>query len=104
MDCRVSIIGFCAAATGAAIILAGCAGMPDQAQDTAYTYGCKVVVIDTASKEIGAYNSDIHKKPLVNEPIEQTEGLGKLGNIQNRDRRLLGRGSPNTMDDAQRGC
>jgi hypothetical protein len=93
------------AALGATGVLGGCANMPDQTQ-TASTQGCKIVLIDSASKEISAYNSDMHKdkRGYAQSQIEQNYADAKVGDSQNKDRRLEFRGTPNAMTDARRGC
>ena len=101
---HIPVFGTLFAALAAAAVLAGCASTPEQAQQTAYRKDCKITSVDTASKEISRYNADMHKNPAAQSEIEQTEGVARLGSAQNRDRRLLGRGAPNAMDDAQRGC
>jgi len=101
---HISAFGTLLAALAAASILGGCATTPDQAQQTAYRKDCKITSVDTASKEISRYNADMHNNPTAQSEIEQREGLGRLGSAQNHDRRLLGHGAPNAMDDAQRGC
>jgi len=96
-------------ALGATGLLAGCANMPDQTQ-TASTQGCKIVLIDSTSKEISAYNSDMHrdKSGYAQGEIQQNYADAKVGDAQNKDRRPLTglqfHGSPNAMTDARRGC
>ncbi len=92
------------AALGATGALGGCANMPDQTQ-TASTQGCKIVLIDSASQEIAAYNSDMHRgRYAPNNQTEQNYADAKVGDSQNKDRRLEFKGTPNAMSDARRGC
>jgi hypothetical protein len=94
------------AALGATGVLGGCATTPDQTQTAYDSQGCKIVLIDSASQEISAYNSDMHKHKsgYAQSQIEQNYADAKVGDAQNKDRRLQFKGTPNAMTDARRGC
>ena len=55
MAARIQILTI--VALGGAL-LAGCAGMPDQAQQTAARKECKIVLVDSTAKELRAYKED----------------------------------------------
>ena len=106
ISCHRLLIYAALSATG---LLGGCANMPDQTQ-TASSQGCKIVLIDSASKEISAYNSDMHrdKSAYAQGQIQQDYADAKVGDAQNKDRRPLTglqfHGTPNAMTVARRGC
>ncbi|HEY2864259.1 MAG TPA: hypothetical protein VGK37_11630 [Casimicrobiaceae bacterium] len=92
-------------AIGAAVLLSACSTMPDQAQQTASTE-CKIVLIDSASQEIRAYNSDIRSgRYQPNSPIEKTEATGGIGKAQVQNPRFrMGHNEPNNIAQAQKDC
>ena len=94
-----------AALGAAALAIGGCAAMPDQTQ-TASTQGCKIVLIDNTAQELSAYNSDIHRARAgyAQGQLQQNYADAKVGDSQNKDRRLEFKGTPNAMTDARRGC
>jgi hypothetical protein len=93
-------------AVGALALLAGCATMPDQAQQSYASAGCKIVLIDSASQEIRAYNSDMHGGTYrPNTPTEQTYAVGQVGKQQALNPRFrMGHNEPNAIAQARNDC
>ena len=91
-------------AAGAAALLPGCATMPDQASYTPAE--CKIVLVDSASQEIRAYNSDMHdgryKPNTSTEQAEASAAIGKQQALQPRFR--MGHNEPNNIAQAQKDC
>lgn len=89
------------AVAAGATLLAGCASLPEQqAQQTAYSTQCKIVLVDTASQEISGYVRDTYKAGAPdNSKLEQTYAVNKVGRIASRNTR-----TPNIFSDAWRGC
>ena len=85
----------------------GCAAMPDQMQQASYpSKECKIVLIDSASKEIRAYNSDMHRqKDEANTATEQAYAVGQVGKAQVLNPRFrMGHNEPNTIAQARNDC
>jgi hypothetical protein len=92
---------------GASVLLSACATMPDSAQQANYaSTGCKIVLIDSASQEIRAYNSDMHGgRYQPNTSIEQAEATGAIGKQQAiRPGFRMGHNEPNNIAQAQKDC
>ena len=92
---------------GAIGLLSACAGMPDQAATNNYSTGCKATLVTSASQEISAYNSDMHKKPYAPQTqAEQDYAAGQVGQgvLRQPPTKLKGPGAGNALDDARRGC
>ena len=106
MTHRTTVYGLIAAST---VLLSACAGVPMQDNRAATAYNeqeCKIVYYSSATQSIAAYNKDLHgSKPVSPQtPAEQALAVGQVGNAQIHNPRLLGHGSANVMDDAQRKC
>ncbi|MGH8315918.1 MAG: hypothetical protein ACRETU_12295 [Steroidobacterales bacterium] len=94
-------------AVGALAFLAGCATMPDQTQQASYASpGCKIVLVDSASQEIRAYNSDLHSGQYrPNTPTEQAYAVGQIGKQQALNPRFrMGHNEPNNIAQAHNDC
>ncbi len=92
---------------GAIGLLSACAGMPDQTATSSYSTGCKATLVTSASQEISAYNSDMHKKPYAPQTqAEQDYAAGQVGQgvLRQPATKLKGPGAGNALDDARRGC
>jgi hypothetical protein len=87
-------------------LLSSCASMPDaQAQQTAYSKECKIVLVDSASQEIHGYATLGREKYQANTPTEQdlaVAGVGKAQVFQPQFR--TGVREPNTVAQARRDC
>lgn len=94
-------------AVGAGALLSACATLPEQAQQTSYTSPkCKIVLIDSASQEIRAYNSDLRGgRYQANTPTEQAYAVGQIGKQQALNPRFrMGHNEPNSIAQAQKDC
>jgi hypothetical protein len=92
---------------GAVGLLGACADMPDQTASRSYSMGCKATLVTSASQEISAYNSDMHKKPYAPQTqAEQDYAAGQVGQavLRQPPTKLKGPGAGNALDDARRGC
>lgn len=91
-------------AAGASALLLACATMPDQASYAPSE--CKVVLIDSASQEIRAYNSDLHDgRYKANTSTEQAEASAAIGKQQAlRPSFRMGHNEPNPIAQAQKDC
>ncbi len=92
-------------AVGVSVLLSACATMPDPGPSYA-SAGCKIVLIDSASQEIRAYNSDMHGgRYQPNTSIEQAEATGAIGKQQAiRPGFRMGHNEPNNIAQAQKDC
>ena len=81
--------------------------MPDQAHQTGYASPeCKIVLIDSASQEIRAYNSDLHGNQYrPNTATEQAYAVGQIGKQQALNPRFrTGHNEPNNIAQARTDC
>ena len=94
-------------AVGVSVLLSACATMPDSGQGANYaSTGCKIVLIDSASQEIRAYNSDMHGGQYQpNTSTEQAVATGEIGKQQVLNPRFrMGHNEPNNIAQAQKDC
>jgi hypothetical protein len=92
---------------GAVGLLGACADMPDQTASTSYSTGCKATLVTSASQEISAYNSDMHKTPYpAQTQAEQDYARAQVGKavLNQPATKIKGVGAGNALDDARRGC
>jgi hypothetical protein len=92
---------------GAIGLLYGCAGMPDQTASRTYSTGCKATLVTSASQEISAYNSDMHKTPSPPQTqAEQDYARAQVGKavLNQPATKIKGVGAGNALDDTRRGC
>ena len=86
-------------------LLGGCAGMPDQAQQTAARKECKIVLVDSTAQELRAYTGDMHREYKANTPTEQDYAVGQVGKAQVLNPRFrLGHNEPNNLAQARNDC
>lgn len=92
---------------GAVGLLCACAGMPDQTASRSYSTECKASLVTSASQEIAAYNSDMHKNPYPPQTqAEQEYARAQVGKavLNQPATTIKGVGAGNALDDARRGC
>ena len=92
---------------GAVGLLGACANMPDQTASRSYSMGCKATLVTSASQEISAYNSDMHKAPYPPQTqAEQDYARAQVGKavLNQPATTIKGVGAGNALDDTRRGC
>jgi hypothetical protein len=95
------------AIAGSIGLLSSCASIPDQSAQNRDSKGCKIVLVDSASKVIAGNNSDIHKRLYeMQTSTEQAEANAVVDKAIRSQPIGMGRtpGQMNSLVDARHDC